>query len=161
MMESYDHNHPGQLCHIIVSELPVSSPLIHGTLGVVSQWQETLREELESRGPPPLNYIPGCAPDPVPIPGRPAIHKYRSLLEKENTPFKYVRSLKFFAQKICSPISFSLLRTYYISLFIQIARVWRQLHQLIGSGVTWSDKNWCRTFLSELYLEKGDRCRRL
>ncbi|XP_046412753.1 dmX-like protein 2 isoform X1 [Neodiprion fabricii] len=72
---------------IEMQELPVSSPLIHGTLGVVSLWQETLREELESRGPPPANYIPGCAPDPTPTPGRPAIHKYRSLLERGNTPF--------------------------------------------------------------------------
>ncbi|KAK0178125.1 hypothetical protein PV328_002103 [Microctonus aethiopoides] len=72
---------------IEVQELPVSSPLIHGTLSVVALWEETLREELESRGPPPANYIPGCAPDPTPSPGKPAIHKYRSLLEKGNTPF--------------------------------------------------------------------------
>ncbi|XP_031780869.1 dmX-like protein 2 isoform X2 [Nasonia vitripennis] len=72
---------------IEMQELPVSSPLIHGTLGIVVQWQESLREELESKGPPPANYIPGCAPDPVPTPGKPAIHKYRSLLEKGNTPF--------------------------------------------------------------------------
>lgn len=70
------------------SELPVSSPLIHGMLAVVAQWQEALRGELDSRGPPPINYIPGCAPDPTPTPGKPAIHKYRSLLEKGNTPFK-------------------------------------------------------------------------
>ncbi|XP_058802358.1 dmX-like protein 2 isoform X2 [Phymastichus coffea] len=72
---------------IEMQELPVSSPLIHGTLGVVVQWQESLREELDTKGPPPANYIPGCAPDPVPTPGKPAIHKYRSLLEKGNTPF--------------------------------------------------------------------------
>ncbi|KAK9294166.1 hypothetical protein QLX08_011144 [Tetragonisca angustula] len=72
---------------IEMQELPVNSPLIHGTLAVVAQWQETLREELDNRGPPPINYIPGCAPDPTPTPGKPAIHKYRSLLEKSNTPF--------------------------------------------------------------------------
>lgn len=71
-----------------ILELPVSSPLTHGTLGIVAQWQESLREELELRGPPPANYISGCAPDPSPTPGKPAIHKYRSLLEKGNTPFK-------------------------------------------------------------------------
>lgn len=70
-----------------ILELPVNSPLIHGTLAVVAQWQETLREELDNRGPP-INYIPACAPDPTPTPGKPAIHKYRSLLEKSNTPFK-------------------------------------------------------------------------
>ncbi|CAL1683435.1 unnamed protein product [Lasius platythorax] len=72
---------------IEMQELPVSSPLIHGTLGIVAQWQDSLREELELRGPPSATYIPGCAPDPSPTPGKPAIHKYRSLLEKENTPF--------------------------------------------------------------------------
>ncbi|KYN36646.1 DmX-like protein 2 [Trachymyrmex septentrionalis] len=72
---------------IEMQELPVSSPLTHGTLGIVAQWQESLREELELKGPPPANYIPGCAPDPSPTPGKPAIHKYRSLLEKGNTPF--------------------------------------------------------------------------
>ncbi|XP_066592575.1 dmX-like protein 2 [Prorops nasuta] len=72
---------------IEMQELPVSSPLIHGTLGIVAQWQEALREEWEAMGPPPANYIPGCAPDPTPTPGKPAIHKYRSLLEKGNTPF--------------------------------------------------------------------------
>lgn len=73
---------------ILILELPVSSPLIHGTLAIVSQWQDSLREELELRGPPSATYIPGCAPDPSPTPGKPAIHKYRSLLEKGNTPFK-------------------------------------------------------------------------
>ncbi|XP_012281901.1 dmX-like protein 2 isoform X2 [Orussus abietinus] len=72
---------------IEMQELPVSSPLIHGTLGIVAQWQESLREELEAKSPAPANYIPGCAPDPTPTPGKPAIHKYRSLLEKGNTPF--------------------------------------------------------------------------
>ena len=72
---------------IEMQELPVNSPLIHGTLAVVAQWQETLRDELDNRGPPPINYIPGCTPDPAPTPGKPAIHKYRSLLEKSNTPF--------------------------------------------------------------------------
>jgi len=57
-------------------------------LGIVAQWQDSLREELELKGPPSANYIPGCAPDPSPTPGKPAIHKYRSLLEKGNTPFK-------------------------------------------------------------------------
>ncbi|XP_076387678.1 rabconnectin-3 alpha isoform X3 [Megachile rotundata] len=72
---------------IEMQELPVNSPLIHGTMAIVAQWQETLREELDNKGPPSVNYIPGCAPDPTPTPGKPAIHKYRSLLEKGNTPF--------------------------------------------------------------------------
>ncbi|XP_044575804.1 dmX-like protein 2 isoform X2 [Cotesia glomerata] len=72
---------------IELQELPVSSPLIHAILGVVAQWEDSLRDELEAKGPPPSNYILGCTPDPNPLPGKPAIHKYRALLEKENTPF--------------------------------------------------------------------------
>ncbi|XP_075227186.1 rabconnectin-3 alpha isoform X2 [Lycorma delicatula] len=70
---------------IELQELPVSSPLIHGVLRVVSQWSEVLREELEMRGPPPSDYIPGCYVE-ASAPG-PPIHKYRSLLDKGNTPF--------------------------------------------------------------------------
>ncbi|XP_047120921.1 dmX-like protein 2 [Schistocerca piceifrons] len=70
---------------IEASELPVCSPLIHGVLRVVSQWQDILNDELEARRPPPLNYIPGCYVE-TGVTG-PAIHKYRSLFEPQNTPF--------------------------------------------------------------------------
>ncbi|KAL1117871.1 hypothetical protein AAG570_004184 [Ranatra chinensis] len=74
---------------IELQELPVCSPLIHGVLRVISQWQEFVKEDLESRGPPPPRYIPGCYVEPTPLgqPFGPAIHKYRTLLEKGNTPF--------------------------------------------------------------------------
>ncbi|XP_014244478.1 dmX-like protein 2 isoform X1 [Cimex lectularius] len=74
---------------IDLQELPVCSPLIHGILRVVSQWQEILKEDLEARGPPPPRYIPGCYVEPTPLgqPTGPAIMKYRSILEKGNTPF--------------------------------------------------------------------------
>lgn len=70
---------------IEIPELPVCSPLIHCTLRVVSQWQDMLNEELDSRRPPPADYIPGCFVETNAA--GPAIHKYRSLLEKCNTPF--------------------------------------------------------------------------
>jgi hypothetical protein len=70
---------------IEIPELPVCSPLIHCTLRVVSQWQDMLNEELDSRRPPPTDYIPGCFVETNAT--GPAIHKYRSLLEKCNTPF--------------------------------------------------------------------------
>ncbi|XP_066993059.2 dmX-like protein 2 isoform X2 [Anabrus simplex] len=70
---------------IEVQELPMLSPLIHATLRVVSQWQDILKEELDERRPPPANYIPGCFVESTS--SGPAIHKYRSLLEKQNTPF--------------------------------------------------------------------------
>ncbi|XP_023723664.1 dmX-like protein 2 isoform X1 [Cryptotermes secundus] len=71
---------------IEMQELPVCSPLIHSTLRVVTQWQDMLNEELDLRRPPPADYIPGCFVETSA--SGPAIHKYRSLLEKCNTPFQ-------------------------------------------------------------------------
>jgi hypothetical protein len=71
---------------IMCLELPVSSPLIHGILRVVSQWQDILKEELESKGPPPVDYIPGCFVEQATT--GPPINKYRTLLDKTNTPFQ-------------------------------------------------------------------------
>lgn len=48
-------------------------------------WQDVLKDDLESRPAPSVDYIPGCFIESE-IKG-PAIHKYRSLLEKNNTPF--------------------------------------------------------------------------
>nr|CAD7199839.1 unnamed protein product [Timema douglasi] len=74
-----------QVAGIELQELPVCSPLVHGTLRVVTQWQEMLKEELDARRPPPADYIPGCFVETAAT--GPAIHKYRSLLDKHNTPF--------------------------------------------------------------------------
>ncbi|XP_073977920.1 rabconnectin-3 alpha isoform X3 [Rhodnius prolixus] len=74
---------------IEIQELPVCSPLIHGVMRVISQWQEILKDDLDVRGPPPPRYIPGCYVEPS-LPGQstgPAILKYRTILEKGNTPF--------------------------------------------------------------------------
>ncbi|KAK6643958.1 hypothetical protein RUM43_000223 [Polyplax serrata] len=68
-----------------MQELPVCSPLIHGVLRGLAHWQETLKDELDTRGPAPVDYIPGCYVESTAT--GPAIHKYRSLLEKSNTPF--------------------------------------------------------------------------
>lgn len=73
--------------NIFCLELPVSSPLIHGVLRVVGQWQEILKEELESKCPPPVDYIPGCFVEQATT-GGPPINKYRTLLDKTNTPFQ-------------------------------------------------------------------------
>ncbi|EAT41943.1 AAEL006472-PA, partial [Aedes aegypti] len=70
---------------IEMQELPVCSPLIHGILRSLSSWQDLLKEELENRGPASVDYIPGCFVESEAK--GPAIHKYRSLLEKSNTPF--------------------------------------------------------------------------
>lgn len=42
------------------------------------------------RGPAPIDFIPGCFIE-TDVKG-PAIHKYRSLLEKQNTPFSPIQS---------------------------------------------------------------------
>lgn len=68
-----------------LQELPVCSPLIHGTLRSLVVWQELLKEELDHRGPASADYIPACF---VENDNKgPSIKKYHSLLEKSNTPF--------------------------------------------------------------------------
>ncbi|CAB3244524.1 unnamed protein product [Arctia plantaginis] len=76
-----------QLCGIEMSELATTSPMVHGALRRVDQWQQQLTETLESRAPPP-DYIPGCFPDQQT--SGPPINKYRCLIEKHNTPFNAV-----------------------------------------------------------------------
>ncbi|CAH2049435.1 unnamed protein product, partial [Iphiclides podalirius] len=76
-----------QLCGIEMTELATTSPMVHGALRRVDQWQQQLTETLESRAPP-QDYIPGCFPDQ--ITAGPPINKYRCLLEKHNTPFSSV-----------------------------------------------------------------------
>lgn len=49
-----------------------------------------LKDELALRGPAPLDFIPGCFIESDAK--GPAIHKYRSLLEKSNTPFSPIQS---------------------------------------------------------------------
>lgn len=71
-------------------ELPVASPLTHGVLRRLNAWIEILKEELAMRGPAPLDFIPGCFIESE-VKG-PAIHKYRSLLEKSNTPFSPIQA---------------------------------------------------------------------
>lgn len=75
---------------IIVTELPVASPLTHGVLRRLNSWIEMLKDELAMRGPAPLDFIPGCFIESD-VKG-PAIHKYRSLLEKSNTPFSPIQA---------------------------------------------------------------------
>lgn len=56
----------------------------------MNRWQEILKEELAVRGPAPLDFIPGCFVESD-VKG-PAIHKYRSLLERGNTPFSPIQA---------------------------------------------------------------------
>ncbi|KAH8272248.1 hypothetical protein KR044_013165 [Drosophila immigrans] len=70
---------------IELQDLPVISPLSHEVLRTLNRWQEFALNDLISRGPPSRHYIPGCYAESG-INGL-AIHKYRSLLNKDNTPF--------------------------------------------------------------------------
>ena len=67
------------------SELPVASPLIYASLRVTEAWLSSLMASLKTHGAPPDNYIPGCFSNP--LAAGPAIEKYRSLFEPQNTPF--------------------------------------------------------------------------
>lgn len=49
-----------------------------------------LKDELAMRGPAPIDFIPGCFIESD-VKG-PAIHKYRSLLDKQNTPFSPIQA---------------------------------------------------------------------
>ncbi|XP_034672177.1 dmX-like protein 2 isoform X1 [Drosophila subobscura] len=70
---------------IELQDLPVISPLSHEVLRTLNRWQEFALSDLIARGPPSRQYIPGCYAESG-INGL-AIHKYRSLLNKDNTPF--------------------------------------------------------------------------
>ncbi|KAI8034003.1 hypothetical protein M5D96_013248 [Drosophila gunungcola] len=70
---------------IELQDLPVISPLSHEVLRTLNRWQDFALNDLIARGPPSRNYIPGCYAESG-INGL-AIHKYRSLLNKDNTPF--------------------------------------------------------------------------
>lgn len=74
-----------QIAGLELQELPVCSPLIHGTLRSLAIWQDLLKEELENRGPASADFIPGCFVEDDTK--GPALNKYRTLLEKNNTPF--------------------------------------------------------------------------
>lgn len=66
--------------------MPVASPLVHAILRSLAKWQDILSDDVEMKGPVPHDFIPGIFVESEAT--GPAIHKYRTLLEKQNTPFK-------------------------------------------------------------------------
>lgn len=70
---------------IEIQDLPVLSPLSHELLRTLRRWQDFAINVLITNGPPPENFIPGCFVESSGL--GPPIHKYRSLLNKDNTPF--------------------------------------------------------------------------
>jgi hypothetical protein len=67
-----------------LSELSHISPYLDGVIRVLNVWQVRLFKELESRAPPPVNFLQNAAVESV---TGPPIHKYRALLDPTNTPF--------------------------------------------------------------------------
>ena len=71
-------------------ELPVASPLIYASLRITEAWLNSTLVSLDAfPSSPPDNFIPGCFPNPGA--SGPAIEKYKSLFQQQNTPFKYVK----------------------------------------------------------------------
>lgn len=73
------------LISLTTLELPVCSPLVHASLRSLCKWQESIWKNLELFGDISPDFIPGCFIDSDAK--GPPIHKYRTLLEKQNTPF--------------------------------------------------------------------------
>nr|XP_042903510.1 dmX-like protein 2 [Parasteatoda tepidariorum] len=69
-----------------MQELPVVSPLIQAVLKCMEFWLKDLKEFMDSFEGPPPNYIPGCFASNSQT--GPALLKYSTLLEIQNTPFR-------------------------------------------------------------------------
>ena len=70
------------------SEIPGVSPLIQQFLQNLNIWQDALRRTLETFNVPPDNYLPlggsGSVDEPANIL---PIHRFRTILDPNNTPF--------------------------------------------------------------------------
>lgn len=79
-------------------EMPVVSPITHKILQTMHNWELNLRKNIESFGPTPENFIPGCFVDSESK--GPPIRKYASLLQSFNTPFSNSISSAFPARRL-------------------------------------------------------------
>jgi len=76
-------------------EVASVSPLIQQLLQNLRSWQDGLRRTLESFNTPPDNYLPMSSLNTIDeqtstLP----IHRYRTILDPQNTPFSYEISLE-------------------------------------------------------------------
>ena len=70
------------------SEIPSISPLIQQLLQNLNIWQDSLRRTLEVFNAPPDNYLPlGAGTSGDEKSTGLAIHRYRAILDPNNTPF--------------------------------------------------------------------------
>jgi len=83
------------ICLVCFSlDLPAQSPLIHGIMKNLDQWEAYMKEELDRFLGPPASYIPGCYINN----GCEGVNimKYSSLMDPANTPFMLVAKSSLF-----------------------------------------------------------------
>lgn len=85
---------------VLVTELPVLSPLICSVIQTLEHWEEVLQEKMELFESQPKNYMPNCYVDNTVAQESPAINKYKAMFESHNTPFKYVHQISYCLQSI-------------------------------------------------------------
>ena len=79
---------------LLITELPIASPLVYAALRMTETWKDSVLESLMNFGQAPDSFIPGCFADSNAT--GPAITKYRCLFEPQNTPFKQTGMAFFF-----------------------------------------------------------------
>ena len=81
---------------LLITELPIASPLVYAALRMTETWKDSVLESLMNFGQAPDSFIPGCFADSNAT--GPAITKYRCLFEPQNTPFKQT-GMSFFSNE--------------------------------------------------------------
>ncbi|CAG2169135.1 unnamed protein product [Oppiella nova] len=82
-----------QLLHFLsvagieISDLPITSPLIHSVLKTLNGWETYMNDYMNEFNGPPIHFLPNTYVETNRLNG-PAIHKYKALLELNNTPFR-------------------------------------------------------------------------
>ncbi|CAG2109036.1 unnamed protein product [Medioppia subpectinata] len=82
-----------QLLHFLsvagieISDLPITSPLIHSVLKTLNNWESYMNDYMNEFNGPPQHFLPNNYVETNRQNG-PAIHKYKALLELNNTPFR-------------------------------------------------------------------------
>uniref|UniRef100_A0A4W3KHV9 Dmx-like 2 n=1 Tax=Callorhinchus milii TaxID=7868 RepID=A0A4W3KHV9_CALMI len=92
LQEHSDPNSYSQQAAIVVTNLPVTSPLGNAVLKTLENWQHLLQAKIEQLEGPPPNYI-NTYPSDLAASGGPAILRHKAMLEPDNTPFKLSSTL--------------------------------------------------------------------
>ena len=82
-----------QLIHFLsiagieLPDLPTTSPLIHSVFKILNNWTKYMTDFMNEFNGPPHHFLTNTFVDTNRV-GGPAIHKYKALLELNNTPFR-------------------------------------------------------------------------